>query len=512
MELIYTSWIPLSSIIGYKMAMLEAAQNLPDNPAQLKDMVAALRTDLKSRDILIENLKHQLIGLRRHRFGSNSEVLDQLEIVLEGEEIAAAAQEACDEQTVRSKPKGQPKRKPLPDHLPRDEQVISPGESCGDCGGKLKILGQDVTEELEYIPGRFRVNRIVRPRLACACCEAIHQAPMPSRPIERGRPGPGLLAHVLVSKYADHLPLYRQSQIFGREGVELDRSTLADRVGKSTALLEPLADVVSRHIMGGQAIFADDTPVGVQAPGTGKTKTGRIWVYARDERPWNGDGPPAAWYRYTPDRKGKWPAQHLADFEGWMHADGYAGFNELYRQGKVREVACMAHIRRKFFDIHAAQGSSVAAEALRRIAQLYKIEDEVRGEPPDRRRAIRQARSSPIFDDLEVWLQNQLGKISGKSPLAEAIRYALARMKRLRPWLDHGYLELDNNAAERAMRPIALGRKNYLFMGSDRGGHSAANAYSLIETAKLNNVDPQAWLGDTLSRIDELLPWNWNRA
>ncbi len=499
------------------MAMLEVAQNLPDNPAQLKDMVAVLRTDLKSRDILIEKLKHQLSGLRRHRFGAGSEALDQLEMMLEGEEIAAASQEAGEERTVRSKPKGQPKRKPLPDHLPRDEQVISPGESCGDCGGRLKYLGEDVTEELEYIPGRFRVNRIVRPKLSCACCETIHQAPMPSRPIERGRPGPGLLAHVLVSKYADHLPLYRQSQIFSRDGVDLDRSTLADWVGKSTALLEPLAEAVSRHVMGGQAIFADDTPVGVQAPGTGKTKTGRLWTYVRDERPWDGNGPPAAWYRYTPDRKGKWPAQHLVDFEGWMHADGYAGFNELYRQGNVREVSCMAHIRRKFFDIHAAQGSTVAAQALQRIALLYKIEDEVRGKPPDRRRAIRQAKARPLFDDLEVWLQNQLNRISGKSPLAGAIRYALARMKRLRPWLDHGYLELDNNAAERAIRPIALGRKNYLFMGSDRGGKSAAIAYTLIETAKLNNVDPQAWLTDTLdriaehkiTRIDELLPWNW---
>ena len=264
--------------------MLDAVQTLPDDPSRLQDMVAALALEnkalsgeLTARDVLIEKLKHQLVGLRRRRFGSSSEVLDQLEMVLEGEEIAAA-QEAQGEQIVPSKSKGRPKRKPLPDHLPREDQIISPGESCDHCGGKLKYLGEDVTEELEYIPGRFRVNRIVRPKLSCACCETIHQVPMPSRPIERGRPGPGLLAHVLVSKYADHLPLYRQSQIFGRDGIDLDRSTLADWAGKSTALLEPLADAVSRHVMDGQAIFADDTPVGVQAPGSGKTKTGRIWA------------------------------------------------------------------------------------------------------------------------------------------------------------------------------------------------------------------------------------------
>jgi len=511
--------------------MLDTAQTLPDDPSRLKDMVAALASEnktlsgeLNARDVLIEKLKHQLAGMRRHRFGAGSEALDQLELVLEGEEIAAAAQQAQDDPTEPSQAKNQPqikpKRKPLPDHLPRDEQILSPGESCGQCGGKLKYLGEDVTEELEYVPGRFRVNCITRPKLSCACCETIHQAALPSRPIERGRPGPGLLAHVLVSKYADHLPLYRQSQIFGREKVDLERSTLADWVGKSTALLEPLAEAIGRHVRDGQAIFADDTTVGVQAPGTGKTKTGRVWAYVRDERPWSGDAQPATWYRFTPDRKGKWPLDHLANFAGWMHADGYAGFNELYRQGRVNEVACMAHVRRKFFDLHASQGSGVAAQALRRIARLYQIEDEARGQPPDARKIIRQSKARPAFDDLEAWLNAQLPKISGKSPLAGAIRYALNRMKKLRPYLDHGVLELDNNTAERAMRSIAVGRKNYLFMGSDRGGKSAAIAYTLIETAKLNNVDPQAWLSDVLgriadhkiTRIDELLPWNWDGA
>ncbi len=306
------------------MDMLEARDSLPDDAAELKAMVVAREAEIatqkaeivardaeiRTRDLMIEKLKHQLAGMRRHRFGSRSEVLDQLELLLEGEEIAQAAEMATAEVKIErashQEQKAQPKRKPLPDHLPRDEQVIAPlGEACGRCGGKLKRLGEDVTEELEYVPGRFRVNRIVRPKLSCACCEAIHQATLPSRPIERGRPGPGLLAHVLVSKFADHLPLYRQSQIYAREGVELERSTLADRVGKSAALLEPLADAIGRHVLAGQAIFADDTPVGVLAPGNGKVKTARLWAYVRDERPWAGDAPPAAVYRFTPDRRGK---------------------------------------------------------------------------------------------------------------------------------------------------------------------------------------------------------------
>src|SRR5690606_22021669 len=285
--------------------------------------------------------------------------------------------------------------------------------------------GEDVTEELEYVPGRFIVNRIVRPRLACSGCERFVQASLPSRPIERGRPGPGLLAHVLVSKFADHLPLYRQSQIYDRDGIDLDRSTLADWVGKTTALLEPLADAIGRHVLGGDAIFADDTPVAMLAPGTGRTQTARLWTYVRDERPWGSTAPPAAWYRFSGDRKGRHPKDHLAGFRGWMHADGYAGFEELYRSGDIREVACMAHIRRKFVDVHRAQGSPIAEEAIRRIGELYAIEKAIRGSPPDRRAEVRQAKARPIFDDFEAWLARQLTAISGKAPLAAAIRYAL---------------------------------------------------------------------------------------
>ena len=478
-------------------------------------LLAEQSAELRARDLLIEKLKHQLAGHNRHRFGASSEGLDQLQLTLEDEEAAEAQERAKEPQ--RATPKDKPKRRPLPAHLPRDEEVLSPGEKCAACGGALSRLGEDVTEELEFVPGRFRVRRIIRPKFSCRCCEKIAQASLPSRPIERGRPGPGLLAHVLVSKYADHLPLYRQSQIYGREGVDLDRSTLADWVGRSTALLEPLADLIGRHVLAGRAIFADDTPVSVLAPGNGKTKTARLWAYVRDERPWAGDAAPTAFYRFTPDRKACWPAEHLQHFKGFMHADGYAGFEGVCRDGRITEVACMAHIRRKFFDVHASQGSAIAAEALERVAQLYAIEEAVRGQPPDIRAAKRRAEAAPILDGLRSWLEAQLTKISGKTPLAAAIRYALTRMKRLTPWLEHGVLELDNNICERAIRGVAVGRKNWLFAGSERGGQSTAIALTLIETAKLNGVDPQAWLTDVLGRIadhkitrlDELAPWRY---
>jgi transposase len=501
--------------------MFNEAQALPEDPAELREAAEGLVALVKAQALRIAKLEHQLAGLRRHRFGSTAESLDQLQLRLEDDEIATArADRAAPPRDPAAAPRGVPRRKPLPAHLPRQETVLSPGEACGACGGRLKPLGEDVTEELDYVPGRFVVNRIVRPRLACTCCEAIRQAPLPSRPIERGRPGPGLLARVLVAKYGDHLPLYRQSQIFAREGIDLDRSTLAGWVGKSTALLEPLADTIGRHALGGQTVFADDTPIKLQAPGEGGAKTARIWTYVRDERPWLGPGPPAACYRFTVDRKGEHPASHLAGYQGWMHADGYAGFNELFRSGGVREVACLAHIRRKFVEVFRSEGSVIAEEAIRRIAGLYAVEKDGRGRPPEERVRLRQARAKPIVDSLESWLQAQLPRISGKSELAKAIRYALARMRKLRPYLEHGCLEADNNAAERAMKPIALGRKNFLFVGSAGGGKSAAIAYTLIQTAKLNGVDPQAWLTDVLSRIadhkitriDELLPWRYAAA
>jgi transposase len=514
--------------------MLETPSDQPDDVATLQAIVALrdaeialqdqklsiFEAEIKERDYRIEKLKHELAGLRRHRFGARSEALDQLELTLEEEEIAQAAEAPPSDDENADPPaddKRKPRRKPLPGHLHRNDQVLSPGEECSACGGSLKTLGEDVTEELEYIPGRFVVNRIIRPRMACTCCDTICQSPMPSRPIEKGRPGPGLLAHVLVNKYADHCPLYRQSQIFAREGVDLDRSTLAGWVGKSAALLEPLADAIQHHVLSGAAIFADDTPVKMLSPGAGKTRRAQFWAYVRDERSWKGDAPPAAFYRFSRDRRGEHPAEHLKNYKGWMHADGFPGFNELYETGRVHEVACMAHIRRKFVDVFKSQGLSIAEETIKRIAALYGIEKEARGKSPEKRAAIRQEKAKPLFDELETWLGAQLTKISGKSELAVAIRYAITRMKKLRPYLDHGFLEIDNNSAERSVRCVALGRKNYLFMGSEGGGKSAAIAYTLIETAKLNGVNPLAWLTDVLARIadhkitriDELLPWRY---
>ncbi len=341
---------------------------------------------VKSQALRIAKFEHQLAGLRRHRFGSTSESLDQLQLRLEDEEIAAAqVDKAVPPSDPTATAKGVPKRKPLPAHLVRQETVISLGDACAECGGRLKPFGEDVIEELDYVPGRFVVNRIVRPRLACTCCEAICQAPLPSRPIERGRPGFGLLAHVLVAKYGDHLPLYRQSQIFEHEGIDLDRSTLADWVNNSTALLEPLADAIGRHVLDGSAIFADDTPIKLQAPGEGHTGTARIWTYVRDERPWNGPDPPAACYRFTVDRKGEHQARHLAGYRGWIHADGYAGFNELYRSGGVPRgrlpSAHPAQVRRRLSGrrlAHRRGGHQAHRRALRRREG---------GTPPATRRA-----------------------------------------------------------------------------------------------------------------------------
>ncbi|WP_120631585.1 IS66 family transposase [Ruegeria sp. EL01] len=491
-----------------------------DDPDELRRANALLAAEVKSQALLIEKLQHQLAGHNRHRFGSTSESLDQLNLTFEEDEQIGASAQAQAGPTPEPEQDKQPRqhsRKPLPDHLDRHEEVLSPGEECGHCGGALKTLGEDVTEELEYVPGRFVVNRIVRPRKACSDCEAIIQSPLPSRPIERGRPGPGLLAHVLVSKYADHLPLYRQSQIYARDGVELERSTMADWVGRSTALLEPLAVAIGRMVRQGEAVFADDTPVKMQAPGQKKTKTARVWTYVRDERPWSGQSPPCSWYQFTIDRKGEHPTNHLSGYKGWIHADGYSGFNGLFGESKACEMACMAHVRRKFVDVFSAQGSSVAEEAIRRIAKLYAVEKEARGKLPEERVALRQHKAKPVFDELEQWLHDQLPRISGKSPLAKAIRYALGRLPKARGFLDSGCLELDNNSAERAVKPVAIGRKNWMFAGSEGGGKAMAIAFTLIETAKLNGVDPQAWLtwvlariaDHKINRIDELMPWNY---
>jgi transposase len=373
-----------------------------------------------------------------------------------------------------------------------------------------------VSEQLEFVPARFKVIRHVRPKLACSCCDCIVQAAAPSRPIERGLPGPGLLAHVLVAKFADHLPLYRQSVIYAREGVELPRSLLADWVGSCSDLLVPLVEAVGRHVVSANKVHADDTPLPVLAPGLGQTKTARLWAYVRDDRASDSQEAPAVWFAYTPDRKGIHPQEHLKGFCGILQADAYAGFGALYESGKVKEAACWAHARRKFYDLHVARPSAVTAEALERIGALYAIETEIRGKPPDERRQVRQARAQPLLTELQAWLRTTLAMLSRKSDTAEAILYTLNRWESFIRYVDDGCIEIDNLAAERALRGVALGRRNYLFAGADSGGERAAAMYTLIGTARLNGVEPQAYLRHVLThiaehpinRIDELLPWN----
>ena len=356
----------------------------------------------------------------------------------------------------------------------------------------------------------------VRPKFSCGHCETMAQEPAPSRPIERGMAAAGLLAQVIVSKYADHCPLYRQEGIYRRSGVELDRATLSAWVREASFLLRPLVDAVGRYVRSGAKIHADDTPVPVLDPGRGKTKTGRLWTYVRDDRPCGSQAPPAVWYRYSPDRKGAHPREHLKEFRGILQADGYAGFGPLYQDGRVYEAACWAHARRKFYDIWAMDHSPLAGEAIRRIGLLYAIEREIRGKSPERRRAIRQEHALPILKDLHDWLSAVLMQVSGKSSLAGAIKYSLVRWDALIRYCDDGLIEIDNNTAERAIRPVVMGRKNYLFAGSDGGGESAAGIYTLIGSAWLNGVEPYAYLRTVferisdhpVNRIDELLPWN----
>jgi transposase len=484
------------------------------------EALAAQQEKLLSRDNEIEHLKLVIAKRRRMIFGTRSEKvsreIEQLELKLEELETQQSERVTASPQTS-AQPKAKPIRRPLPEHLPREVHTHLPAEDeCPDCGGKLRKLGEDVSEILERVPATYKVIRHVRVKMACSKCDVIVQAPAPSRPIERGLAGPNLLAHVLVSKYADHLPLYRQSEIFAREGIDLDRSTLADWVGAASYLLAPLIDQIRKHVLAADKIHADDTPVPVLAPGMGKTKTARLWTYVRDDRPAGQDEPPAVWFAYTPDRKGEHPRQHLSHFTGILQADGYAGFHHLYEGGRIVEAACWAHVRRKFYDIQVANGSAIATEAVQRIGALYDIEREIRGKPADLRCQIRHARAGPLIEELHRWLNTTLTKLSRKSDTAAAIRYALSRWRALTRYLDDGRIEMDNSAAERALRTVALGRKNFLFCGSDAGGERAAAVYSLLGTAKLNGLDPELYLRRVLeqiadhpiNRIHELLPWN----
>jgi transposase len=473
----------------------------------------------------IEHLKLVIEKYRRMLFGTKSEKLagelEQFQLQLEELETSEAAEQAAEENIPQTQAAARslrrPRRKPLPEDLPREVLTHLPEhDCCPDCGGALRQFGEDVSEQLERVPATFKVIRHVRPKFACNHCERIVEAPAPSRPIERGLAGPALLAHVLMSKYGHHLPLYRQSEIFAREGVDLDRSTLAGWVGATSELLAPLVAALRDHVMAARKLHADDTPVPVLAPGNGKTKTGRLWTYVRDDRPAGDETPPAVWFAYSEDRKGEHPRQHLKNFTGALQADAYAGFHHLYGAGRIYEVACWAHARRKFYEIHALHPSPTTSEALARIAALYAIEDEIRGKPAELRREVRQSRAKPILDQLHKWLEKAVRQLSPKSETAAAIRYSLSRWRALTRYLGDGRLEMDNNSAERALRVVALGRKNYLFAGSDTGGERAAAVYSLIGSAKITGIDPEHYLRTVLariaehpiSRIAELLPWN----
>ncbi len=515
--------LPRQVIALRSLLLQREAEHVAEQARQAAELIAA-RNGLQEQVLRNEQLKLRLARLLRERFGASSEKLrgaiEQLDLLLgdleeQIAETAPAEAEAPAASTPAETARRKPARKPLPASLPRDVVEHAAPCACPHCGGKLHALGADVTEVLDYVPGAFRVTRHVRPKLSCRACESIAQAPAPSLPIRRGLAGPGLLAQVLVAKYCDHLPLHRQAEIYARDGIDLDRSTLADWVGQSARLLRPLVDAVGAHVMAAERVHADDTTVPVLDPGRGTTRTGRLWCYVRDDRPFAGTAAPAVLYHYSPDRKGEHPRAHLASFRGILQADGYAGYAGLYQRG-VTEAACWAHARRKFFDVHAATGSPLAQEALHRIAALYAIEAEIRGQPADVRLAVRAVRSAARFTELKAWLDNTLGRIPGKSSLAGAIRYTLSRWEALTLGLRDGRACLDNNAAERTMRPITLGRKNWLFAGANAGGERAAAVYTLTETAKLNALDPRDYLRQALERIadhpvrrvHELLPWN----
>lgn len=509
--------------------------SLPDDPAALRSLLAekqakieALEADLGHERVTIEKLKFQIASLRRARYGQSSEKIDaeigQLELVLDDmiesrAEALARSHEALPRVECE---KLQPVRKPLPEHLPREKVEHAAPCVCPSCGStKFTQVGVDEREVLEYVPAQFKAVVHCRPKMSCRDCETILQAPMPSLPIERGLPGPGLLAHVLTSKFGDHLPLYRQSEIYARSGVEIDRSTMAEWVGKMAFLLEPLAEEIKKHVLHGEAIYADDTPVPVLDPGRGKTKTGRLWVAVRDERLWGSDAPPAVFYRYSPDRKGIRAGELLNGCRGFLHADAWPGFERLYEErpsgpARLEQVSCWAHARRKIYEVHDATGSPAAKELLDRIGELFAIEEYIRGKPPDERLESRQERAIPLLESLNIRMEEILSKISGKSAFAGAIRYARSRWPSLVRYTTDGRLDISNNAAERAIRPLALGRKNWLFAGSDGGGERAAVIYTLIETAKLNGLDPEAYLRRVINciadhpikRISQLLPWN----
>jgi len=495
---------------------MASSATLPDDPDLLKAMLLAERAES-------ERLRQIIRELQRHRFGRRAESLpeEQLQFALEEAEQIEAAELAKSEGPAERKARAAKRRVncgALPAHLPRIETVIDVASTiCPCCSGTLHRIGEDISERLDIVPAQFRVLVVRRPKYACRTCQdVVAQSPAPTRLIEGGLPTEATVAQVLVSKYADHLPLYRQAQIYARQGVNLDRSTLADWVGRAAFLLRPIHQRLLDRLKASSKLFADETTAPVLDPGRGRTKTGQLFAYTRDDRSWGGTDPPGVAYVYAPDRKAAQTIAHLAGFRGILQVDGYAGYKVLADRGEVRLAFCWSHVRRRFYELAQSGPAPIASEALARIAALYRIEDEIRSRSADERRAARQERTRPLVDALQPWLREKLWLISQKTKLAEAIRYALSRWAGLCLFLDDGRVEIDNNAVERAIRPLALNRKNALFAGSDGGAEHWAVIASLIETCKLIDVEPHGYLADVItrivnahpqSRLDELLPW-----
>lgn len=532
--------------------MSNAAQNLPDDPALLKTLIAALQAEnakisatLRAHDALIQTLRLRIAKLKKQVYGQSSEKIEreieQLELALEDLLIAAAESETAlmddgqDKGALETAVAGEvadrpSRRRPrVSDSTPRERQELDPGSCCPDCGGDLRMVGEHVSEMLDLIAAQLKVVQIARPKKSCRRCERMVQVPAPSRPIPGSMAGAGLLAHILVSKFDDHLPLYRQHEIFARMGADIPDSTLVDWCDRAMKVLQPLIERIEADVMASNLLHADDTPIRVldrsqRDKGLGKgVKKGRIWTYVRDQRPWAGGSPPGAVYAFAPDWKEEHVHRHLAQTRGILQADGYKGYAKLYGPDpdgtpRLREAACWAHLRRDFHDEWGKTKSAIAREALDRIGALYDIEREINGCSAEIRLAARQKHSAPKVAAFFAWSEQQLSLIPGKGDLAKAFRYGLSRRGAFSLFLEDGRVAIDNNPAERALRPIGIGRKNWLFAGADTGAETLARAMTIIETAKMNGLDPQAYLADILTRIhdhkinriNDLLPWNWS--
>ncbi|QXX76061.1 hypothetical protein MHY1_02935 [Methylovirgula sp. HY1] len=520
------------------ICMSASALPIPDDIESLRLLVAAQRAELDAervaraqaeaalvgRDLLIEKLKAQIAKLKRIHFGQSSEKLkteiEQLELALEELETAEAEQPVRPEPAERLRPV--PVRS-LPAHLPREEVLHLPASGdcvCPSCGGKLHRLGEDSDEVLDIEPITYKVVRHVRPKFSCRACEKIVQAPAPAKAIARGKASFRTIAHVIVSKFDHHLPLYRQAEIMAEQGIDIDRSTLAGWAGQGAALLDPIVVRIKETVLASTKLHTDDTPVPMLDPGNGKTKTARLWVHAIDDRAHAGPGKPAVWFAFTTDRKAEHPQTMLKTFKGHLQADAYAGYDALYRSNRVFEVGCWGHARRKIWDVHQTKATAATTELLERIGGLYAVEEQVRGQPPDVRCNARQSQSKPQLEELRRRMEAIRLQLSAKSSLAVAITYALKRWVALTRYIDDGRLEIDNLIAERAIRGVAIGRRNWLFAGSKAGGERAAAIYSIIETCKLNGIEPLPYITDVMqkiasdwpnSRIDELMPWTWSK-